>query len=179
LYTEAIVIDNDIEISSDWDMFCPLAHEPASTVVYADIERRLSADMIRSIIDDVDSTCTRDYRNLSTCSTGTYYYDAMTGEWIDDDGDTIYQSFMDQDSMALYDKDIGQQDHALTFFDNLQQSGLIVDDGAEMDLSILVGEEYIDELDTNLEEFCEQLSMEFDEMSNLVLGRKFQLHQYS
>ena len=151
-----------------------MTHEPASFVAYADIERPLSADMIRSSIDDVDQTSIRDYRNLSMCSTGTYYYDAMNGEWLDDDGGTVYQSFIDEDSMVLYDlndDDYGNNDDDDQNFINKLQYCRDADDGEETNLSILVGEEYIDELGTNLEEFCEQLSLELDEMSNMVLGR--------
>lgn len=169
--------DRDYEMSigkhNDWDVLRALTNEAAFNVGYTNIERRLSADMMRSIIDDVDKTYTRDYRNLSMCSTGTYYYDAMNGEWLDDDGDTIYQSFIYEDSVALYDlddHDNGQDDDDQNFIDKLQ-CDLNVDDCEDMNLSMLVGEEYIDELDTNLEEFCEQLSLELDEMSNLVLGR--------
>ena len=169
--------DSDPEMSIDkhidWDVSHPMTNEAAFNVGYTNIERRLSADTIRSIIDDVDKIYTRDYRNLSMCSTGTYYYDAMNGEWLDDDGDTIYQSFIYEDSMALYDlddHDNGQDFDDQDFIDKLQ-CDLNVDSGEDMNLSMLVGEEYIDELDTNLEDFCEQLSLELDEMSNLVLGR--------
>ena len=172
--TEAADRDGDVEMAngkySDWDSLHLPNHESDA---YADIERRLSADMIRSIVADVDQTSQRDYRNLSMCSTGTYYYDAMNGEWLDDDGGTIYQSFIDEDSMILYDLNDDEHERNVddqNFIDKLQ-SGLHVDDSEGMDLSMLVGEEYIDELDTNLVDFCEQLSLELDEMSNLVLGK--------
>lgn len=157
---------------NDWDGLGPLTYEVDASIPYVDIERRLSADMIRSIIDDVDQTSNRDLRNLSMCSTGTYYYDAMNGEWLDDDGGTIYQSFIDEDSMVLYDLNVdgNENENDQNFIDKLQSS-LNEQDSEALDLSMLVGEEYIDESDTNLVEFCEQLSLELDEMSNHVLGK--------
>ncbi len=164
--------DRDFEFGNDadWDGLHSWTDGVISNVANAAMERRFSADMMRSIIEHVDPSSNRDRRNLSMCSTGTYYYDAMNGEWLDDDGGTIYQSFLDEDSMFLYNDETEKEnnDHCI---DTLPSSLNEGDDDAGIELSMLVGEEYIDELDTNLDEFCEQLSLELDEMSQLVWGR--------
>ena len=152
---------------TDWDGLPSWTDGVVSTASNAAMERRLSADMMRSMIEHVDPSSNRDRRNLSMCSTGTYYYDAMNGEWLDDDGGTIYQSFLDEDSMLLYNDETEKEnnDHGIDTLPSSLDEG---DDDAGIDLSMLVGEEYIDKVDTNLDEFCEQLSLELDEMSQLV-----------
>jgi hypothetical protein len=140
-----------------------------------DIERRLSAELICSMIEETDESFSRDYHNLSICSTATYYYDALNGEWLDDDGDTIYQSFIDGDSMMHYDftDDVEcdcDNDTQIDCSDHLQ-SNINEGDVNELNISLLIGEEYVDELDTNLDEFCEQLSLELDQVSNVVFGK--------
>jgi hypothetical protein len=137
-----------------------------------DMERRLSVDMIQAIIEETESQIYEDgrcSRSVSLCS--SYYYDAINGEWIDDEG-TVFHSFLDDgDSFC----DVYDDRNEFVDFYGENDDGMSGHWNSPMpdapNLSQLVGDEYLDEIDNSMEEFCEQLRKDLEELSDIVLGK--------
>ena len=123
--------------------------------------------MIQAIIEETESPDNgRCSRNVSLCS--SYYYDAVNGEWIDDDG-TVYHSFLDDgDSFfEVYD----DRNEFLDFHDEGMPNHWEEPEDAPPNFSQLVGEEYLDAIDSSMEDFCDQLRKDLEELSDIVLGK--------